>query len=101
MSLITERLSSQIFSLFRHIKFDLLLKYLFPTFYVRYEPLLYFLSLNTTSCLIEFNIHYEATEAAKDKYKWLELNTWKITRKLKSGAGMHNNTLFKFNRVNV
>jgi hypothetical protein len=75
MSLITERLSSQIFSLFRHIKFGLLLKYLFPIFYVRLEPLLHFLSLNMSSCIKEFNIHYEATEAAKEKCKWLELNT--------------------------
>ena len=67
MSLITERLLSQIYSLFRYIKFGLLLKYLFSTFYLRLEPLLYSLSLNMTSCLIEFNVHCEATEAAKEK----------------------------------
>jgi len=52
-SLITESPPLQICSIFRHKKFGSLRKSFHPTFNVRLESLLHFMSSNTTNCLIE------------------------------------------------
>ena len=52
-SLITENLSLQIYSIYRHKKFRSLRRILSPTFNVRLESLLHFMSSNTTNCLVE------------------------------------------------
>ena len=80
-------LLSNLSSFFHNIKFGLLRKYLCPTFIVSLAPLLPFLTLNTTNCLIDFNVLYKATKAMGEKFKRMQQKNWTVPQKLNSGAG--------------
>ena len=82
-------LLSNLSSIFCNIKFGLLRKYLCPTFLVSLAPLLPFLTLNTTNCLIDFNVLYEATKAMGEKFKRMQQKHLKSPSEIEFSRWMH------------